>query len=452
MSAPRIASLRTRLLAGTLAAVAAIWIALGLVAWREARHEADELFDAHLAQTGALLAGLVGEGVENVAERLPAHRYARKVAVQVWEGGKRLVARSAAAPEERLAPIDEGFSDSRSGGQGWRVYSQWDPNHRYLVQVAERLGARSAVGRELAAHLLVPLAVALPLLAVALVLLIRASLAPLARLADSIGNRSPDRLDAIPLEEAPRELRPILAQLNRLFGRVAQSLDQERRFTADAAHELRTPLAAMRTHAQVARASGEAAERNRALDRVVESVDRATHLVEQLLTLARLDAESASGRFAPCELRDVAAEALAQAAPLALEKSIELSLAESPRIDVMGDRALLAVMLRNLIDNAVRYSPARTAVSVRVAAAADGAAQLVVDDQGPGIAPQERRRVLDRFYRVTGGAETGSGLGLSIAARIAELHGARLELLDNPAGRGLRVGVTFPASRAIIRD
>jgi two-component system sensor histidine kinase QseC len=451
MSAPRIASLRTRLLAGTLAAVAAIWIALALFAWREARHESDELFDAHLAQTGALLAGLVGEGAAEIAEHLPSHRYARKVAVQVWAGGTRLLAHSAAAPDERLTQQDEGFSESQSGGRGWRVYSQWDAQRRYLVQVAETLDARRAVGREIASHLLAPLAIALPLLAVALVVLIRASLAPLSRLADSIGSRSPNRLDAIVLEEAPRELRPILAQLNRLFGRVADSLEQERRFTADAAHELRTPLAAMRTHAQVARASGDAAQRDHSLDRVVESVDRATHLVEQLLTLARLDAATLSGRFAPCELREVAAEALAQVAPLALAKAIEPALAESPRVEITGDRALLTVMLRNLIDNAVRYSPPETSVSVATGKTAEGDAQIEIVDQGPGIAPQERRRALDRFYRVAGGAESGSGLGLSIVARIAELHGARLELLDNPAGRGLRVRVVFPASRAIIR-
>ena len=383
MKPARINSLRMRLLAGTLAAVSVLWIALTLVAWYEARHEADELFDAHLAQTGALLAGFVGDDVDEIAEHLPTHRYARKVAFQIWAEGTRLLAHSAGAPEERLSKVDEGFSDSESGGRAWRVYSQWDAKRQRLIQIAEAMDARRAVGRELASHLLAPLAIALPLLAAALILLIRASLAPLSRLAESIGSRSPSRLDAIPLDDAPRELHPILAQLNRLFGRVADSLDQERRFTADAAHELRTPLAAMRTHAQVARASRDVAERDRALDKVIESVDRAAHLVEQLLTLARLDANSITGRFAPCDLRELASEAVAQVAPVALDKSIDLVLAEGPRIAVTGDRTLLTVMLRNLIDNAVRYSPPNADVGVTASMTPQGDAQIEIVDQGP---------------------------------------------------------------------
>ncbi|QDX81314.1 hypothetical protein B9N43_08705 [Denitratisoma sp. DHT3] len=435
-------TLRLRLLLGTLAIVLVIWVALSALAWRKAIHEADELFDAHLAQTAALLAAFVGDGGAAGVEHLPTHHYARKVAFQVWEDGH-LRVHSRAAPDAPLSPVAEGFSDARIGGAAWRVYSLRGVAPRQLIQVGEAHDARHAVASELARQLLKPLALALPLLVLALTLLIRSSLAPLSRLADSIGQRSPDRLDAIPLAGTPGELRPILERLNGLLGRIARSMEQERRFTADAAHELRTPLAAMRTHAQVAQASRDEDERRRALANVVAATDRATHLVEQLLTLARLDSGSRGAGLIDCELRACAAEAVARSAPQALARGIELVLEEGPPLPILGQPVLLSVLLRNLLDNAVRYSPPGSQVRVVLERGADGVAALAVVDQGPGIPAEERAQVLDRFYRIAGSGESGSGLGLSIVARIAELHGARLALADGPAGRGLAVRVSF---------
>lgn len=433
-------SLRLRLLAGTLLIVTAIWAALALSAWYETRHEANELFDAHLVQTGELLAAMVGDETDEIVEHLPSQRYARKVVFQIWSDDGLLLAHSISAPREPLSTLAEGFSDTPQ----WRVYSAWSADRQHLIQVGESFAARDAVSRELAAHLLLPLALALPLLALALVQLIRYSLVPLSRLATAIGNRSPDRLDPIPLEQSPRELHPILEQLNGLLARIGRSLEQERNFTADAAHELRTPLAAMRTHAQVARASREDAERDRALDNVIAATDRATHLIEQLLTLARLDASSVNLDLAPGKLRALAAQALAAASPAAIAKHIELELADGPDITARVEPALMSTLLRNLIDNAVRYSMPRGKVTLEVTAADGGGACIDVIDQGPGIPAAECRRVLDRFYRIEGNSETGSGLGLSIAARIAQLHGARLELLAGPGGKGLCARIAFP--------
>ncbi|CAB1369981.1 ATP-binding protein [Denitratisoma oestradiolicum] len=435
-------SLRLRLLLGTLVIVLLIWVALSFLAWREAMHESDELFDAHLAQTASLLAAFVGDDAEEIAEHLPNHPYARKVAFQVWQDGK-LTAHSATAPDHPLSGKDEGFSDVTIDGADWRIYSLRDPHVRQQVQVGEAHAARQVVAHELALHLLKPLALALPLLGLALILLIRSSLAPLSRLADSIGQRSPDRLDAISLEGAPSELHPILERLNSLLGRIAGSLEQERRFTADAAHELRTPLAAMRTHAQVAQASQDEAERQRALSNVIAATDRATHLVEQLLTLARLDSDSRVTGLGTCDLRACVIDALARIAPQALDKGVELALEEGAPLAVRGEPVLLSVLLRNLLDNAVRYSPVGSRVRVRMDDAGD-AACLSIEDQGPGIPAAERAHVLDRFYRIAGSRESGSGLGLSIVARIAQLHKARLELDDSSVGRGLRVSVHFP--------
>jgi two-component system sensor histidine kinase QseC len=433
-------SLRLRLLAGTLAIVTLIWLALSIFAWRESRHEAEEIFDAHLAQTAMLLAAFVGDEADELDEHLPAHRYARKVAFQVWHGSKLLV-HSLNAPDTRLSAVDEGFSDSLIDGRDWRVYSVWDKERRHLIQVAEARRARDAVSRELAVHLTVPLAVALPLLALSLILLIRHNFAPLATLAASIGERSPQRLDPIPLAGAPRELAPILTQLNTLLGRVAGSLEQERRFTADAAHELRTPLAAMRTHAQVAQASSDAAERTLALERVVAAADRATHLVTQLLTLARVDAGALDANQ-PLDLRALSIDVIADAVPAALAKQIELELTDGPSVPMAGNSPLLSALLRNLIDNAVRYGPPHS--RVRIACRMDdGHPCLEVSDEGPGIPTEERERVLERFYRIVGSGETGSGLGLSIVARVAELHGASFTLADGPNGKGLCARVVF---------
>lgn len=433
-------SIRLQLLAGTLAAVAVIWVTVIAFAWIETRREADELFDAHLAQTASLLAATIGRDTDEVVEHLPLHRYARDVAFQVWDADHRLLAHSVFAPAQPLASSDEGFADSAQ----WRVYTLRTTDRRYLVQVGETYGARQHVNRELAAHLLAPLAVALPVLALALVLLIRSTLAPLSALATSIGRRSPQRLDPISLADAPRELHPILDQFNALVARVHRSLEQERRFTGDAAHELRTPLAAMRAQAQVARASRDDAERTRALDNVIAAIDRTTHLTEQLLALARLDATGAEISKTPHDLRLLVAEALALAAPAALAKQIEIELTPGPAVTAEVEPALIATLLRNLIDNAVRYSPPRRDVIIAISTIGVEA-RIDIIDQGPGIPAEDLARVRDRFYRIAGSNETGSGLGLSIAARIVELHGGRLELV-RAEGRGLRATVFLPVA------
>lgn len=453
IAASRSYSLRLRLIGGVLALVTVIWLAATATAWRETRHETEEILDAHLAQAATLLAAFVGHEADDLDEHLPSLRYLRKVTFQVWKDGRELGVHSANAPSHRLSPADHGFADAEFDGGRWRVFSLRHGD--YLVQVGETREARDDIAGELASHLLLPLFVALPVLALALALLVGRGLNPLVTLAANIARRDAQRLDPIDLAGAPSELHPVVERLNQLFLRLGHSLEQERRFTADAAHELRTPLAAMRTHAQVAQGATTTDERDAALAHVIEATDRATHLTEQLLTLARLDATAIDGIFAPCDLRQIAAAVIATAAPAAMAKDIEINLAEGAAVTVMGDAALLGVLLRNLIDNAVRYSPSNPGVTggnphcgIGVTAGTDPAGHPFVEivDAGPGIPPTERGRVLGRFYRIDAGGETGSGLGLSIVARIAELHGARLELSDAPKGNGLCARVVFPAA------
>lgn len=416
-------SLQLQLLGATLVFVSAVWLVLSVVAWHEAKSEAEELFDAHLAQTAALLVVLSSEESSDLPEELPSHRYARKVAFQIWSDKGKLLARSTTAPREPLTDQTKGFSDRRIDGRNWRIYSKVDERHHHRILVAESYEARNAVGKELAKHLLTPLIIALPTLAFGLVLLMRQRFKPLQRLASSISQRSPDRLDPIASTDVPNEIRPIIEQTNRLLQRVSDSMAQERRFTADAAHEIRTPLAVIRTYAQVAAAATEATERTRALNSVVQASDRATHLLAQLLTMARLDNDALTRHFVNCDLRKIAVDVIAEITPQALEKKVEVMLDEGRAAYLRGEPALLAVLLRNLIDNAVRYSPAETFVAVTIKHV-DGHIRLTVSDQGPGIPEHERERVLSRFTRLGGSDAPGSGLGLSIALRIAQLHGA----------------------------
>lgn len=436
-------SVRRRLLFMLLGGVMLVWLGAAAVTAWETRSEMQELLDAHLVQSASLLVAQIGHDFDEIeaehAESL--HKYARNVAFQVWEDGRKLLLHSSDAPASRLSASEEGFADATLQGRGWRVFSVWDARHEYLVQVGEATDAREHLAREILRKLVQPMLVALPLLGLLIWFAVGASLKPVGRIGAALAKRDPSYLDPIE-SEAPAEIAPMVERLNGLLERVRSSLDNERRFTSDAAHELRTPLAALKTQLQVAQGSAEAADRQRAIANAVLATDRATRLVEQLLTLARLDHESWRHHAEAVDLHRVAAEVLAEAAPLAADKRIGLSLSGPPGLAVKGHAGLLAILLRNLVDNAVRYSPPDTAVDVKLGEAADGAT-LEVQDQGPGIPPAERENALRRFHRLDSEASSGSGLGLSIVARIAELHQARLQLLEGPDGRGLRVRVTF---------
>lgn len=299
-------------------------------------------------------------------------------------------------------------------------------------------GDRRKLAGEIAEPLLKPMLYALPGLALVLALAVGVALRPLRHLANQVAERGPDRLDPIEPGRASTEILPLVDRLNALFSGIQRVLDNERRFTADAAHELRTPLAALRAQAQVAQAAGDDGERQRALDQILVGCDRATHLVEQLLTLARLDALTPE-RLTPVDLRQMAAEALLDAAGAAIEANCELSLGDGTA-SVRGDPLLLQVLLRNLVDNALRHARA-SRVEVLVESAPHP--RLRVIDDGVGIPEDERTQVLQRFYRVTGSAGAGSGLGLSIVHRIAELHGATLDITAGP-GKGTIATIDFP--------
>lgn len=436
-------SLNRRLLALALTTVVAVWLGATAFTYQDARHEFNEVLDAHLAQAASLLIAQTSHDLDEIeTEHAPLlHKYSRSVAFQMWEQGSQLRLHSANAPQQRLATVEQGFSDNTIDGERWRVFSSWNETHNYLIQVAERTDVRDELARGIASNLLLPLLVSLPLLAVLLWLAVARGLRPLIKLTREIEQREPDNLAPLEAGTVPREVLPLIERLNRLFTRIAASMQKERRFTADAAHELRTPVAAIKAQAQVARAASTEAERIHALDNAILGCDRAAYLIEQLLTLARVD--TLGGELAEtCQLHSIAAEVIAALAPAALGKGVQLELHAEEAVAVHGNPALLRVLLRNLLDNSIKHTAPGTVVQVAISHA-QGKACLSVSDNGPGIPEEERDRVLERFYRPVGTQASGSGLGLSIVKRIAELHHATLQLLPVSTGTGLQVTVTF---------
>lgn len=440
----RKSSLKRHILALALSAITLIWLAAAAFTYVDARRELNEMLDAHLAQASTLLVAQASHELEEIETEhgpLP-HKYSLRVAFQVWQDGSQLRLRSANAPTEPLTKQESGFSDVVIDNQHWRVFSTWDNTRTMLIHVAEQTEVRDQLARSVAANLLRPLWVALPLLAILLWWAVAGGLRPLTQLTREVEQRAPDNLASLDATATPQEVAPLIERLNHLFHRIGDTLENERRFTADAAHELRTPVAAIKAQAQVARGASSDDERNHALAGAIAGCDRATHLIEQLLTLARLESVTADA-LEPCPLRKLAASVLAEIAPAGLDKDVHLELAEGEETITNGLPALLTVMLRNLVDNAVRHTPAGTTVCVEVSSL-HGYPCVSISDDGPGLPPDELKKISQRFYRPLGTVASGSGLGLSIVRRIAELHDAVLSFSSNETKSGLKITVTFP--------
>ncbi|MCP1172534.1 ATP-binding protein [Ralstonia chuxiongensis] len=448
MTRPR--SLHGRLLLLVLGAVAGLWIVTALITWYDAQDEIDQLLDSHLAQAGGLLAMQHAQAFDDDDESshdLPLqYRHAPKVAFQVFHEGK-LGIHSANAPDQPMVKSGEhtasGFATVRIGGNTWRVFAAQGVHKDVQVYVGERIDSRTAILTAILRNMLWPMALALPLLALAVWWAVKRGMLPLRKLGNALAVRDPRALDPVRMPHAPDEMMPMLDALNALFVRIQAMIDAERRFTADAAHELRTPLAAIKAQAQVAMAAEDDAMRRHALLGTLEGCDRAAHLVDQLLLLSRLDA-NAGVSIEPIDLGALARQVMADIAPMAIGKRQHIELESPECCMVTGNRALLASLARNLIDNAIRYSPDEAHIVVTVANRS-GRAALCVEDSGPGLPPSEQDRLGERFFRVVGTEQSGSGLGWSIVRRIAAVHGASVTAGRSSGLGGLRVDVIWPA-------
>ena len=434
-------SLRTRLLWFLLAAISITALAQAFVAYRTARAEADEIFDYHMQQMAmSLRSGLLvvpsGAGAD-----APHDAENFDFVVQVWTADGLRVFQSARAALPQQAAL--GFSDVNAHGTTYRVFSL--QSRTQTIEVAQDMAARREMASSLALRTVWPIAVMAPLLMLIVWWVVSASLAPVSRVRRQVSERQADDLSEVSEAGLPDEIRPLVRELNLLFGRVRQAFDAQKSFVADAAHELRSPLAALKLQAQGLQRAPDDAAREVAVSRLTAGIDRATRLVEQLLILARQQASVAAGvKAEPVSLPELARLSIADVAPAAQARRIDLGLAHADEGRITGHPEALRILLRNLLDNAVKYSPGGGTVDVEVRREAQ-ALVVSVQDSGPGIPEPDRERVLDRFYRVTGTQTTGSGLGLAIVKSIAELHGAQLTLDRSPRLGGLRVQLRFPS-------
>ncbi|MDB5804135.1 MAG: two-component sensor histidine kinase [Betaproteobacteria bacterium] len=419
---------------GVLVASAAVYVL--------ARQEANDLFDYHLEQVARSLPGRSFSAIDPEVQSIEQSDDG-SVVIQIWDrAGVQLYF---SRPSSRLPERAElGFSTVQTTNGAWRVYSSLVGAN--VVQVAQPMQARRQLAQDIAFRTVTPLLLLLPVLGVAILFIVGRGLRPLRRIAAEVDARSASALDPVKEASVPEEVQPLVQALNSLLGRLDRALAAQRAFLADAAHELRTPLTAIKLQTDLlARAQNED-ERAEALHKLKAGVERGSHLVQQLLTLARQEPAAAERRFTRIDLPELARAVIAERTALALERRIDLGLARAEACVVAGDLEALQALVGNLVDNALRYTPPGGKVDVEVYAV-EGAPMLTVSDTGPGIAPQERERVFDRFYRVPGASAPGTGLGLAIVKNIAEIHGARVELQDAPGG-GLRVVAIFPEPTA----
>jgi len=435
-------SLQQRLLTRTLGAVLVVWMGTAAFVGYEAQHEVDELLDAHLAQSAALLVvqqNATPDDDEPLLDAPTLHKYAHRVAYQVFDED-RLVMHSPNVAHTPMAQHTQGFETlTLTDGKSWRIFAAPGRSRDVQIYVAERVDSRDEIWRAVLKGFLPPLFIALPLLLIGLWWNVRSGLQPLQRLRQALLKRDTQTLDPVSLSDTPQEVQPLLDALNDLLQRLALRMETERRFTADAAHELRTPIAAIRAQAQVALSSATGDQvRQQALQDTLTGCDRASRVVEQLLTLARVEGPQ-DVASEPFRLDQLAQQILADLTPEALRRGQTLELLAPEALQINGQSTLWRILLRNLIDNALRYSPDGATVRIQARRLDDSRVELTVQDSGPGMSPLEMARLGERFFRVLGTSATGSGLGWSIVRQIAAVQHIDVEVRKSNELGGLNV-------------
>ncbi|MDD5481130.1 ATP-binding protein [Rhodoferax sp.] len=488
---PKHITLVHRLLVALVVVSVLFWAAIATLTTRDNIKEINALYDTHLAYTSkallhlmdpdddelqsfpTLLSALEVARLLDLSPNLPSERklnppaqpeqealastteptpsamdqrkreFNQRLRYQLWRDNGQLLFRTDNAPAMHMA-TQPGFSDTQDAqGQGWRNYFVTDASHKVHMIVSEPHSFRQHLTRSLIISAATPLALGLPVLFLLLWFSVKRGLVPLAQLSHEIAMRKPDNLTPIDADKVPDEVRPIVTALNDLLTRMAHTLDNERQFTDDAAHQLRTPLAAIQAQLYTARHTRAGDTHQLALEQMQASVSRGIRLVNQLLTLARLDPKQAPPQLESVSLNAVAEAVCAELATLALQRQQTLELlapAQVPPIE--GNADLLAMLISNLLDNAIHYTPEGGQISLSLTQTPTEVSLCVLDN-GPGIAAEQRSKVLERFYRVAAQHQPGTGLGLAICQRIAEIHHTTLQLSDHPAGSGLCVTVAF---------
>ena len=441
MTLESVHSLRARLLAWLLAAVVVATLAQGGLAYRTALSQADLIFDRHLRTIATALTSGAALGQLPPNGEINADRAGEDFVVQLWNDKGEPIFRSAAHQTLRL-PAQPGFTLVHAlDGRDYRAYSMSAPGLQ--VMVAQDMDARRDMARTLALRTILPTLPMTPLLAIIAWWVVSRSLAPVARLRAQMAARKVNEFAPLNDRGLPAEVRPLIQELNLLFERLRQAFDSQRVFVADAAHELRSPLAALKIQLQGLQRASDDPTRELAVKRLAAGIERAGHLVDQMLALARQEASVAAGvQLAPIDLAQPGFLALSDTLASAQARQIDLGVHRAETVTMPGNAEALRILVRNLLDNGVKYTPAGGTVDLSVHATPDGAL-VTVEDSGPGIPEKDRARVLDRFFRASGAGSTGSGLGLAIVKSIAEMHHAVVTLDDSQRLGGLRVRVAF---------
>jgi two-component system sensor histidine kinase QseC len=460
-----VTSIRRVLLVSLIGIMSVVIVVAAGFSYRAGLQEAGEMFDAKLAHSSRVLMSVVDESLGELREHGPTepiivrvwhgeaegvgdalafptgHAYETKLAFQVLEADGTLLLRSDSGPVHPLAPLKPGYANVVIDGQDWRTFSLLSPGGHWY-QSGELSDIRREIAGEIAFGTMVPLLLALPLLALFVWLVVNWASRGLTQVSEEIAAREPNHLGAIQLDRVPQEIQGLVSAVNGLLQRLDATLLRERRFTADAAHELRTPVAALKVHAHNLRHARSDAEREESQQQLDAIVLRTERLVAQLLALSRVEPGAAAAVRKPVRLDVLAREHLQDYQRLAGEKNITLALHDTP-VTLAGEEAALDALVRNLVDNALRYTPAGGRVQVGLSVQ-DGVAVLAVEDSGPGIAPEARARAFERFHRGLGSGVEGSGLGLSIVKQVVDLHAGSIMLDESPGLKGLRATVKLP--------
>lgn len=462
-------SLRSQLL---LRLIAASIILVGGTIWlgyEDVRHETRELFDAQLARSARLILSLAqaqngDSGFSRIQEYLDenglslmyidfeesideqetdyGHVYETRLAFQIWDNEGNLVVKSYNAPLEPLTRQNSGFNNIVIDNYDWRTFSLLSNNQQYRCITAERVDVRNDLIKKISNDLFYMFIILIPALFLIMFISIHRGLNPLQKLASQINRRSGDNLELITNEREYAEIATIKNALNQLLQRLKETLAREQRITSDAAHELRTPLAAIRLHTELAKNAKNRQQQNESLDQVIQGVDRTTHLVEQLLTLARLEPELLARDFTRVDLAALIIEESALLSPLAINKNLDISFDKSQVESIKGNEPSLRILLRNLLTNAISYTPPGGKIKISLSQE-DQKTVLIIEDNGPGISKENRERVMQRFYRETNHQAPGCGIGLSIVERVVQIHHGKMQLGKADSGQGLKVVIQF---------
>jgi two-component system sensor histidine kinase QseC len=452
-----VSSIRGRLRWLNLAVVAAVLVVLGTASYVHTLDEVNELSDGRLAQSARTLQALV-EGGGDTGFAMPVtssgtptqidvqgHRFETEVGFQIYDAeGHRRMYTSNLGLLPTPAPAAEGFGDVRFDSHDWRVFTLRSATGGPTIRVAERHDSRNEIMHGLMIEHALPLLIGLPLLALLINWAVARGLRPLDELATSLSGRERGHRGRVALANAPAELVPVVAAINGQLERLEDSLEREQRFSADVAHELRTPLAATLVHLDNALAAVDDTVRTQRINAARKGARLLARRIAQLLSLARLEAGAAGSAAADVDLVECVRETIEELSHAIDGSHVQLGMSSSdPSVVVQGHDAALKALVRNLVENSLRHVEDDGQVDIRISASPSWAS-IEVSDDGPGIPLARRTAVFTRFHRELAGAGDGYGLGLSIVKRAADLHGAAIELLDSSFGRGLRVRVEIP--------